>query len=156
MIEIMNKFGYFGVLFLIAIENIFPPIPSEVILTYGGFMTQRPTSTLEISGVIFFATIGSLIGALILYYIGKLLNKETLIKIISSKSGKLLCLKPRDIEKANEWFENQGNKTVFFCRFIPILRSLISIPAGMSNMKFSKFLFYTIVGSIGWNAILVI
>ena len=154
IISIMNKFGYFGVFFLIAIENIFPPIPSEVILLFGGFMTTY--SKINILGVIIASTLGSLIGALILYYIGKILNKERLKKIVKGKIGKILRLKAKDIDKADEWFDTKGNKTVFFCRFIPILRSLISIPAGMSEMEMPKFLLYTTVGSAIWNSVLTI
>ena len=154
IISIMNKFGYFGVFFLIAIENIFPPIPSEVILLFGGFMTTY--SKINIIGVIIASTLGSLVGALILYYIGKILNKERLKKIVKGKIGKILRLKAKDIDKADEWFDTKGNKTVFFCRFVPILRSLISIPAGMSEMEMPKFLLYTIVGSAIWNSVLTI
>ncbi len=154
IISIMNKFGYFGVFFLIAIENIFPPIPSEVILLFGGFMTTY--SKINIIGVIIASTLGSLVGALILYYIGKILNKERLKKIVKGKVGKILRLKAKDIDKADEWFDTKGNKTVFFCRFVPILRSLISIPAGMSEMPMPKFLLYTTVGSAIWNAVLTI
>ncbi len=156
IIEIMNKFGYLGVMLLIAIENLFPPIPSEIILTFGGFMTQRPDSKITVIGVIIAATLGSLLGAIILYYIGKILNKERLKKIVSGKIGKILCLKPKDIEKADEWFDTKGNKTVFFCRFVPVIRSLISIPAGMSEMEMPKFLIYTTVGSLIWNVVLVV
>ena len=154
IISIMNQYGYFGVFFLIAIENIFPPIPSEVILLFGGFMTTY--SKINILGVIIASTLGSLIGALILYYIGKILNKERLKKIVKGKIGKILRLKAKDIDKADEWFDTKGNKTVFFCRFIPILRSLISIPAGMSEMEMPKFLLYTTVGSAIWNSVLTI
>lgn len=156
IIQIMNQFGYFGIMFLIAIENIFPPIPSEIILTFGGFMTTQTNSEINIIGVVIAATIGSIIGALILYYIGKILNKERLKKIVSGKLGKILCLKPKDIEKADYWFDTKGNKTVFFCRFVPVVRSLISIPAGMSDMPISKFLVYTILGSLIWNLVLVV
>ena len=154
IISIMNKFGYFGVFFLIAVENIFPPIPSEVILLFGGFMTTY--SKINILGVIIASTLGSLVGALILYYIGKILNKERLKKIVKGKIGKILRLKAKDIDKADEWFDTKGNKTVFFCRFVPILRSLISIPAGMSEMPMPKFLIYTTIGSAIWNAVLTI
>ena len=154
IISIMNNWGYLGVFFLIAIENIFPPIPSEVILLFGGFMTTK--SKLSIIGVIISSTLGSIIGALILYYIGKILNKERLKKIIRGKIGKLLRLKEKDIDKADEWFDSKGNKTVFFCRFVPILRSLISIPAGMSEMEMPKFLIYTLVGSAIWNSVITI
>ncbi len=154
VIEIMNNFGYIGIFLLIAIENIFPPIPSEVILLFGGFMT---TSTdMNVIGVIIASTLGSLVGAIALYYIGKILNKERLKKIITSKYGKLLRLTPEDIDKADNWFDTKGNKTVFFCRFIPLIRSLISIPAGMSEMPMKKFLIYTIAGSAIWNTALTI
>lgn len=154
IINIMNQFGYLGVFLLIAIENVFPPIPSEVILLFGGFMTTY--TGLTIFGVTIASTLGSILGAVILYYIGKILNKERLKKIVSGKTGKILRLKPEDIEKADNWFDTKGNITVFFCRFIPLIRSLISIPAGMSEMKMSKFLIYTLIGSIIWNFVLTL
>ena len=154
ILSMMNQFGYIGVFLLIAIENIFPPIPSEVILLFGGFMTTY--SELNIVLMIIFATLGSLIGAIVLYYIGKILNKDRLKKIVSGKIGKILRLKNSDIDKADEWFDTKGNKTVFFCRFIPIVRSLISIPAGMSEMPLGKFFLYTTVGSLIWNTVLII
>jgi len=153
IISMMNKFGYLGILLLIAIENIFPPIPSEVILGFGGFMTTY--TKLNIVGVIIFATLGSVIGAIVLYLIGKILNRERLAKIVRGKIGKILFLKEEDIEKAYGWFDKRGYKTVFFCRFVPIVRSLISIPAGMSEMKMPKFLAYTTIGSLIWNTVLV-
>ena len=154
IIEIMNDFGYIGIGLLILIENIFPPIPSELILTFGGFMTIDTNMT--IVGVIIASTIGSVLGAIILYYIGKILNKERLIKIVTSKYGKLLRVKPEDIESADKWFDEKGNKTVFFCRFIPVVRSLISIPAGMSEMPLLKFIVYTTFGSAIWNTVLLV
>ena len=153
VIEIMNNFGYLGIGLLILIENLFPPLPSELILTFGGFMTIDTSMT--VIGVILFSTVGSLLGAIALYYIGKILNKERLIKIVKSKYGKLLKIKPKDIESADKWFDTKGNKTVFFCRFVPVVRSLISIPAGMSEMPMLKFIIYTTFGSLIWNTILV-
>ena len=97
-----------------------------------------------------------MIGAIVLYYIGKILNKDRLKKIVSGKIGKILRVKTSDIDMADAWFDNKGNITVFFCRFIPIVRSLISIPAGMSEMPMLKFLIYTIVGSAIWNTVLII
>lgn len=154
IINLMNQFGYIGVFLLIAIENIFPPIPSEVILTFGGYMTTY--SNLNVPLVILSSTLGSLVGAIVLYYIGKILNKERLKKNVSGKIGKILCLKQDDIDKADAWFDKRGEKCVFFCRFVPIVRSLISIPAGMSEMKLSKFFLYTTIGSLIWNSVLVI
>lgn len=154
VISIMNQYGYFGIFFLIFIENIFPPIPSEVVLLFGGFMTTY--SKLGVPLMILFSTLGSVVGAIVLYYVGKILNKERLKKLVSGKIGKILRLKASDIEKADHWFDTKGNKTVFFCRFIPVVRSLISIPAGMSEMAMTKFLLYTTVGSAIWNTVLLV
>lgn len=154
ILSIMGKYGYIGVFLLIMIENVFPPIPSEVILLFGGFMTTY--TKLNIFGMVVASTLGSLFGAIILYYIGKIFNKDRLKKIISGKLGKILRLKVSDIDNADNWFDNKGNKTVFFCRFIPLVRSLISIPAGMSEMSMFKFLLYTLFGSLIWNTVLII
>lgn len=154
IIALMNRFGYFGILLLIAVENIFPPIPSEVILTFGGFMTTY--TSLNAAGVIVFSTVGSLLGAIALYEVGRIFNKERLMKLVSGRIGKMLRLKAKDIESAENWFEKRGNGAVFFCRFVPIVRSLISIPAGMSEMKPAPFLLYTAAGSLLWNTVLVV
>ena len=155
VINIMNKYGYIGILFLITIENIFPPIPSEVILTLGGFMTSKDGVNMSLFGVIMYSTFGSMIGAIILYYVGYIFNKDRLLKIVRSKVGKILCLKESDIVKSDSSFNKNGDLTVLYCRFIPIVRSLISIPAGVNKMKFSIFLLYTFVGSLIWNTVLV-
>lgn len=156
IIEIMNNFGYLGIMFLIFIENIFPPIPSEVILTFGGFATTLPSSEINVVGVIVFSTIGAVIGALALYLIGRILKKERLMKLVEGKVGKTLRFKPEDIEKADVWFNKHGSATVFFCRFIPIIRSLISIPAGINGMNVPKFLLFTTIGTLIWNSVLTI
>ncbi|KHE71474.1 DedA family protein [Halobacillus sp. BBL2006] len=152
LIDLLNTYGYLGILFLIAFENIFPPIPSEVILTFSGFMTT--TSDLSIWGVIFYATAGSVIGAMVLYGIGLQLDVEKLEKIVD-KWGHLLRLTKKDIHKADQWFDRYGPWTVLFCRFVPLVRSLISIPAGMSNMNFILFLALTGLGTLIWNVVLV-
>jgi len=152
IIQIMNQFGYVGIALLIAIENIFQPIPSEVILTFGGFMTTY--TSMNVWLVALFATIGSVIGAIVLYGIGRLLTPQRFAWIID-KWGRLLRIKKQDIKKAEKWFNRRGSLTVFFCRFIPIVRSLISIPAGMAHMNIGKFLIYTTLGTSIWNIILV-
>lgn len=155
VINIMNKYGYIGILFLITIENIFPPIPSEVILTLGGFMTSKDGVNMSLVSVIMYSTFGSMIGAIILYYVGYIFNKDRLLKIVRSKVGRVLCLKESDIVKSDSSFNKNGDLTVLYCRFIPIVRSLISIPAGVNKMKLSIFLLYTFVGSLIWNTVLV-
>ncbi|HHY71812.1 MAG TPA: DedA family protein [Bacillus bacterium] len=152
LINIINDYGYIGILLLIALENIFPPIPSEVILTFGGFMTTN--TDLTITGVVIASTIGSVLGAVVLYGIGLLLDVENMEKIID-KWGRILRLTRDDLYKADAWFDKYGPWTVFFCRFVPLIRSLISIPAGMSNMKFVLFLILTTVGTCIWNIVLI-
>lgn len=148
----MEQFGYFGVAFLIMIENLFPPIPSEVILTFGGFMTT--TTELNIPLMIVAATIGAVIGAAILYGVGTLLDVERLDKIVD-KYGNILRITHEDIHKADSWFDRYGFWTVFFCRFVPLIRSLISLPAGMANMNFGLFLLFTTIGTFIWNTVLI-
>ncbi len=153
IIEIMNDWGYIGIGLLILIENLFPPIPSEIILSLGGFMTTQTAMTVPL--VILFATIGAVVGAFALYAIGRLVNKDVIAGWLDGKVGKILGFKPQDVEKANAWFEKRGNITVLVCRCIPIVRSLISIPAGMTKMKIFPFVAYTVIGTTVWNTILV-
>lgn len=153
IISVMQQFGYLGVALLIAVENIFPPIPSEVILTFGGFMTTY--TTLNIWLVILAATAGSLLGAIVLYGAGCLLPPERLKSLLAGRTGRLLHLYPDDVDKAVGWFNRTGFGTVFFCRFIPMVRSLISIPAGFARMKLLPFLTLTALGSFIWNTVLV-
>lgn len=152
LIEIINNFGYGGIFLLIALENIFPPVPSEVILTFGGFVTT--TSDLTITGVVIASTLGSVIGAVVLYGLGLQIDVERMEKIVD-RWGHILRLTKKDIHKADAWFDKYGYWSVFFCRFVPLIRSLISIPAGMSNMKFVPFLIFTTAGTFIWNIVLV-
>ncbi len=153
IMDMMNSFGYIGITLLIMIENLFPPIPSEVILTFGGFMTTY--TNLTISGVIFYSTLGSTLGAIFLYYVGKFLSPEKLEHLLDGKIGKILHFKKTDVKESIEKFHQKGKHTVFICRCIPIIRSLISIPAGMAKMKMRNFLILTIAGSALWNTVLV-
>lgn len=155
IIDIMNHYGYLGIVFLIAIENVFPPIPSEVILTFGGFMTTPDDSNLTVWGVIFAATLGAVIGAVILYGVGRLISAERMAKLLDGRIGKVLRLKKEDVFKACDWFNSKGKNSVLFGRCVPIIRSLISIPAGMTKMKFPIFLCLTAFGSFVWNVVLV-
>ena len=149
---LVSRFGYWGVLLLIAVENIFPPIPSEVILTFGGFLTTCTEMTPP--GVILFSTLGSVAGAIVLYGVGRLLAPQRLEALLSGRVGRVLKMESADVHKASDWFAAHGWPSVFYCRCIPILRSLISIPAGTAKMNMVRFALYTLVGSLVWNAIL--
>ncbi len=153
LLQIMNDYGYLGMAFLIMAENLFPPIPSEVILTFGGFMTTY--TKMHLPGALLSSTVGSVAGAILLYQLGYLLSPQKLETLLSGPLGKILRLKKEDIEKASLWFDSKGNYTVFFCRFIPIVRSLISIPAGMAAMNLGRFLWLTTLGSLLWNLALL-
>lgn len=152
--QFMEQFGYFAIVLLMAGENVFPPIPSEIILLFGGFLTTTSDSVTAV-GVIIAATIGAVIGAIILYGIGLLLDVERLEKIVD-RWGHILRIKKEDIHKADAWFDKYGVWTIFLCRFVPVIRSLISIPAGMSNMNFPLFLIFTTLGTLIWNTVLVL
>lgn len=149
----MNQFGYIGIMLLIAIENIFPPIPSEVILTFGGFLTTY--TEMKVWGVVIAATIGAVLGALVLYGVGRFFPPERIEGWLDGRLGQILHFKREDVERAAQWFTKKGRITVFVCRFVPIIRSLISIPAGMTKMSMGIFLLYTTAGTFLWNTVLV-
>ena len=141
ILQIMDSYGYLGMALLILGENLFPPIPSEVILTFGGFMTSY--TKMHIPGAVLSATVGSVGGALILYQLGSLLTPERLDTLFTGRVGKILGLRKENLQKAADWFDSKGNYAVFFCRFIPIIRSLVSVPAGMAGMDLKRFLWMT-------------
>lgn len=151
--QIINDYGYFGIALLLALENVFPPIPSEVILGFTGFMTL--SSKLNIVGSIIAATIGALIGALILYFFGKIISVERLERILAGRIGKILHFKPADLERAASFFNRHGNSAVFFGRFVPVIRSLISIPAGMADYPLGRFIIFSTLGTLIWNTVLI-
>ncbi|MGL4624584.1 MAG: DedA family protein [Culicoidibacterales bacterium] len=153
IMEILNQFGYLGIASLIALENIFPPIPSEIILTFGGFLTTY--TDLTFVGVLIAATVGAVIGAVILYSVGRLLTPERLEALLDYKVFRMLGFKHGDINKTVIWFEKHGKSAVFFGRFVPVIRSLISIPAGIAKINFVMFLIFTTVGSLIWNFVLI-
>ena len=150
--DFINQFGYFAVGALIFIENVFPPIPSEVILPLSGFFTTTTDMVLPL--VIASATAGSVLGAYILYGIGYVLSRERLMRFFETRPMRLLGFKGTDIASAVDWFDRKGQATVLICRCIPVVRSLISIPAGTARMNPVKFTLLTLVGSAVWNTIL--
>ena len=150
--DVMNALGYRGLAFLVALENVFPPIPSEIILPLAGFNSSA--GSMNIFLAILFATIGSLVGALILYYVGYVFGEER-VRYVVNRWGKWLGFKESDIDKADEWFDRHGGLAVMLCRVVPIVRSLISIPAGLRKMPVLSFTLYTTLGSLVWNTILI-
>ncbi len=147
----MEQLGYFGIALLMFLDNVFPPIPSEIIMPSAGYSASQ--GQLLLTGVIIAGCIGSLIAAAILYWVGYKFNHDSIFRFVD-RYGKYLFIKPNDVKKSLDWFEHYGHRIVFFGRMIPAVRSLISIPAGMSHMPFGKFMFYSSLGTIIWTTFL--
>ncbi|WP_440453622.1 DedA family protein [Psychrobacter sp. ASPA161_9] len=153
ILAIMAKFGYLGIIFAMFAENVFPPIPSELIMPAAGFAASR--GDLNLILVILAGTFGAMLGALPLYYLGSLFDKERLMTL-TEKYSKYVFVKPEDISATNDWFDNHGKKAVFFGRMVPGIRSFISIPAGMNKMPLLPFLTLTALGSSIWTTVLTL
>lgn len=151
IISIMEQLGYLGIALLMFLDNVFPPIPSEIIMPSAGYSASQGQLTLL--GVIIAGCFGSLLAAAFLYWIGYQFKHEGIFRFID-RYGKYLFIKSEDVKKSLGWFEHYGHRIVFFGRMIPAVRSLISIPAGMSHMPFWKFMFYSSLGTIIWTTFL--
>lgn len=149
--RLMEALGYPGIVLIVLVENLFPPIPSEVILPFAGFMTTQ--GTVHLAGVIAASTTGSLLGAIALYFIGAWFGRERLYRFVE-RYQRLLTVTPDHVRQAENWFQRYGAYTVFFCRMVPIMRSLISIPAGLVRMNLLSFSLYTALGALLWNSLL--
>ncbi|MGI5290854.1 DedA family protein [Nonomuraea polychroma] len=150
LVGLMETLGAPGAGLAIALENLFPPLPSEVILPLSGFTASR--GEMDLVAVLVWTTLGSVVGALALYWVGALLGRERVHAI----AARLPLVKVSDIEKTEAWFARHGRKTVFFGRMIPIFRSLISVPAGVERMPLPAFMLLTTAGSLIWNTIFVL
>ncbi len=149
--HVMNSLGYIGVAVLMFLENVFPPIPSELIMPLAGFMAAQGRLTLV--GVVVAGVVGSVLGQLPLYYLGKLVGEERL-KAWADTYGTWLMLSSADIDQAKGWFDRHGAKAVFIARMVPGVRSLISIPAGIARLNIALFLLYSTLGISIWAGML--
>lgn len=149
-VQLMEGLGGPGAGLAIAIENLFPPIPSEVILPLAGFTASRGDFTLF--EALAWTTLGSIVGALVLYALGRWLGRDRMRAIVS----RVPLVKLSDVDRTEAWFVRHGSKAVFFGRMIPIFRSLISIPAGIERMPVLRFTALTAAGSLIWNSIFVL
>jgi membrane protein DedA with SNARE-associated domain len=151
--DVIEMFGYPGVALLIFMENIFPPIPSEAILPLAGFLAGQ--GRMWLPAVIIAGTLGAVAGALVLYSVGAWFGDRR-IRWLVVRYGKWLALTEADLDTANGWFDRHGGKAVLLCRLVPIVRSIISIPAGLRRMSLPVFILYTAIGSGLWNSVLVV
>lgn len=157
--QIMTSLGYFGIGLLMFLENLFPPIPSELIMPLAGFTAHQcsagaiPPPCMQLVPAIAAGVIGTVLGALPWYYIGKYLGEDHLKNWIN-RYGKWLGISGAEIDKAQRWFYRHGTKAVFFGRLVPGIRTLISLPAGFSEMRFAPFLIYSSLGTLAWTLLL--
>ena len=149
-VDLIDQLGLIGAAALIAIEVVILPIPSELILLLTGFNVSLNRFIYIVA--ILATTIGSLVGALFLYWMGYAFSEERL-EFLVTKYGKYVGVKLTDLQKTANWFERHGAQLVFFGRLVPLIRSLVSIPAGLTNMKPLKFILFTTLGSATWNTI---
>jgi membrane protein DedA with SNARE-associated domain len=146
IIRLMEALGSPGAGLAVALENVFPPVPSEVILPLAGFTAGQ--GRISLVAAILWTTAGSVAGALVLYGLGAWLGLDRL--------RRLPFVRESDVDKADDWFDRHGNAAVFFGRMVPVVRSLISVPAGVSGMPIGKFTLYTAAGSLVWNTALIL
>jgi len=149
--QLIERTGYAGVALLMFLENVFPPIPSELIMPMAGFTAAR--GDLKFIGIVLAGTTGSVAGALLWYYVGTLVTTKRL-KAWAEKHGRWLTLKPEEVDKASAWFGKHGGAAVFFGRLVPTVRTLISVPAGIFAMGRRKFILLTLLGSGVWSTAL--
>ena len=149
--NIISTMGYPGLYLVMFLENVFPPIPSEVVLPLAGSLTL--TGKFSIPMITIVGMLGSLTGAFLFYGLGKWLG-EPRVRQLMAKFGKYALLSTDDLDRSLEWFDKYDDWVIFFSRMVPIVRSLISIPAGIASMSFPKFSFYTILGTALWSFVL--
>lgn len=151
IIGIMERLGYLGIALLMFLDNVFPPIPSEIIMPSAGYSASQGSLTLI--GVILAGSLGSMLAAALLYWIGYQFSHAAIFRFVD-RYGKYLFIKSDDVKKSLAWFEQYGHRIVFFGRMVPAVRSLISVPAGMSRMPFWKFMLFSSLGTIIWTTFL--
>ena len=159
--DVINQFGYFGVALLVIIENVFPPIPSEIVLPFAGFVAQQGAgvanaaeSDTTVIGMMIAATIGSVVGALILYFVSAAIGPDRLRAFVEN-FGKWFGVKSSDLVRAEAWFDRRSSLAVLVGRCVPLIRSIVSIPAGFRRMKLSSFIVLTTICSAVWNIALI-
>lgn len=151
--DLVESLGYVGVAFLVALENIFPPIPSEVVLPLAGFVAGRGDASLV--GMILAATVGSVVGAWALYGIAAAIGQVRLHRFVA-RYGRWFGVKEADLVRAEDWFDRRSTVAVLLGRCVPLIRSIVSIPAGFRRMPAVRFTVLTALGSAVWNTALMV
>lgn len=150
--DVIEAIGYAGVAFLVALESIFPPIPSEVVLPFAGFYAGKGEAS--VLGMVLAATVGSVVGAWVLYGLAAWIGPDRLRRFVVAK-GRWFGVKERDLDRSEAWFDKRANAAVLLGRCVPLVRSIVSIPAGFRRMPLVRFTVFTAIGSFVWNLALI-
>ena len=149
--ELIATIGYPGIVLMMALENIFPPVPSEIVLPFAGALSAK--GDMNFWGAVAAGTSGSLIGAVVLYAVGYVAREAGVRRLVAA-CGKYVFISERDLDRGAAWFERYEEAVILFGRLIPIIRSIISFPPGYTRMRIPRFLFYTALGATAWNLVL--
>ena len=153
IVDVLAQAGYLGVALLMLAENLFPPIPSELIMPLAGFVAAR--GDMSLAGIIAAGTLGSVLGALPWYWAGRKFGPERL-KRLAARYGRWMTVSPREVDRARTWFDRRGRVGVLFGRLVPAVRTLISVPAGLAAMPMVPFLIYSTIGTLLWTTLLAL
>jgi len=151
ILDWISNYGYLGIIFLMALESATLPVPSEIVMPFAGFLAFSEPDHLNLIGVILAGSVGCSIGSIAAYVVGYYAGRPLILRY-----GKYILLRERHLVSAEKWFAKYGDKATFIARLLPVIRTVISLPAGIAKMNFKKFVLYSFLGSVPWTAMLAV
>jgi membrane protein DedA with SNARE-associated domain len=149
ILDWISNYGYGGIMLLMALESACMPVPSEIVMPFAGFLVAQGDSGMSLLGIIIAGSLGCTIGSIAAYVFGFYAGRPLILRY-----GKYVLIREKHLVTAEEWFEKWGDKATFIARLLPVIRTVISLPAGIAKMNFKKFVFYSFVGSVPWTFML--
>lgn len=149
ILDWISALGYPGILFLMALESACMPVPSEIVMPFAGYLVYEGTTSMSFWGVVFFGSLGCTVGSIAAYAVGYYAGRPLILRY-----GRYILIREKHLITAEKWFEKYGDKATFIARLLPVIRTVISLPAGISKMDFKKFVFYSFAGSVPWTLML--
>jgi len=149
ILDWISNYGYAGVLFLMALESACMPVPSEIVMPFAGYLVASGGTSMSLIGVILIGSLGCTLGSIVAYVAGFYAGRPLILRY-----GKYILVKEKHLVSAEKWFEKYGDKATFIARLLPVIRTVISLPAGIAKMNFKKFVLYSFAGSVPWTAML--
>lgn len=149
ILNLIRDLGYPGILFLMALESACMPVPSEIVMPFAGYLVWQGNTSMSFWGIVVVGSIGCTVGSIVAYAAGYYAGRPLILRY-----GRFFLIREKHLNQAEEWFEKYGDKATFLARLMPVVRTVISLPAGISKMNFKKFVFYSFVGSVPWNLML--